>query len=507
MNSMVLVIDLISSGIKGSVYEKDGILLASAYRPLPLRLEGRRAEQNPAAWTDMLREVVAELRERVDLTGLAAITFSAMSQVCLCLDAEGTPLMDAITWSDSRAAEDAPEIPFPHLRRITGVEPGPNVSVRKLNWLRLHKPEVYRKTWKMVQCKDYLALKLTGVCRTDHTDAATTGAQDLRRLCWSREALECFGVSPDKMPQAVPSDSIIGNVTAHAAAIFGIPEGTPVVMGAGDNLCSAVGAGCVEDGDMYMSLGSSSWVARCLGSPEQDPGGQFVVLPHAVSGKYLAFVNYQTPGVVFKWLKNEIFRYNPSGRAPVDPYKNIYPYEGMERQARQSPTGANGLLFLPHILPGDSTRPGNEDSGAYLGLRWYHTREDMLRAALEGICFEIRYLAEAISGGTLPERVTVTGIASHENFWLQMLSDVLGTEICNTNLHDTPDSIGGAIVALKALGVYPDFRQADRFRRIETRFCPRPEQHTAYSQLYELWLQADRLAAEIELSRKKAIFS
>lgn len=503
MNPRVLIIDLISSGIKGSVFESGGTMLASAYRKLPQYLEGCRAEQSPRAWTDMLKEVTGELKESIGLSDLAAVTFSAMSQVCLCLDGDGNPLMDAMTWSDSRAAEDEPEVPLTQLRRITGVEPGPNVSVRKLNWLRLHRPEIYRNTWKMVQCKDYLALRLTGVCRTDYTDAATTGAQDMAGLCWSREALDCFGVSADKMPQAVASDTIIGNVTAPAAEEFGILEGTPVVMGAGDNLCSAVGAGCVEDGDMYMSLGSSSWVARCIGGPSQDPGGLFAVLPHAVTGKYLAFVNYQTPGVVFKWLKNEIFRYNPRGRAPVEPYKNVYPYGDMALQACQSPAGANGLIFLPHILPGDSSRPGQEDSGAYLGLRWYHTREDMLRAALEGICFELRRFAKEISGGTLPDRITVTGIASHESFWLQMLADVLGTEICNLNLHDTPDSIGGAVVALKALGIYPDFRQADRFRHVESRFLPRQEQHLLYGRLYEIWLQADRKAAEIELSGKK----
>lgn len=224
----------------------------------------------------------------------------------------------------------------------------------------------------------------------------------------------------------------------------------------------------------------------------------FAVLPHAVTGKYLAFVNYQTAGAVFKWLKNEIFRYNPEGRAPVEPYKNVYPYNGMADQASRSPLGANGLLFLPHILPGDASWLRQADRGAFLGLRWHHTREDMLRSALEGVCFELRRFAEEISGGALPERITVTGIASHESFWLQLLADVLGTEIQNTNLHDTPDSIGGAIVALKALGIYPDFRQADRFRRVETRFLPNEENHRLYNRIYERWLRADEKAAEIE---------
>ena len=286
MDPSVLVIDLISSGVKGSVFESGGTLLGSAYRPLPQLLEGNRAEQSPRAWTDMLKAIVAELKESTDLTGLAAITFSAMSQVCLCLDREGNPLMDAMTWSDSRAAEDEPAAPLTHLRRLTGVEPGPNVSARKLNWLRLHRPDIYEKTHKMVQCKDYLALKLTGVCRTDYTDAATTGAQDMTELRWSREALDGFGVSGEKMPQAVASDSVIGCVTARAAEEFGIPEGTPVVMGAGDNLCSAIGAGCVEDGDMYFSLGSSSWVARCIGSPRKVPG--LCKLPDARRGVQVA---------------------------------------------------------------------------------------------------------------------------------------------------------------------------------------------------------------------------
>lgn len=496
MKHRVLVIDLISSGIKASLFESGGQLLAQAYRPLPQRLEGDRAEQSPESWTQSMGQVVAEVGSQEALVGLSAVTFSAMSQVCLCLDGDGRPLGDALTWSDSRAGED-PGLPQ-SLRAVTGVEPTANVSARKLNWFRLHEPDVYSRTHKMVQCKDYLAWELTGVCLTDVTDGATTGVQELKSLRWCGQALDQLGISPEKLPRAVPSETVIGAVTECAAARYGIPAGTPVVMGAGDNLCSAIGAGCVENGDMYMSLGSSSWVARCIDSVDQDPGAPFAVLPHAVTGKYLAFVNYQTPGVVFKWLKNEIFRYDPRGRMPVEPYKNIYPYAGMAQQAEKSPPGAGGLLFLPHILPGDSSRPGSGDRGAFLGLRWHHTREDMLRSALEGICFELRRFAEGISRGALPERITVTGVASHETFWLQMLADVLGTKIQNTNLHDTPDSIGGAVLALKALGVYPDFRQADRFRNIAQTFLPRPEEHRLYDRLYARWLQADSHTAELK---------
>lgn len=490
MGAYFLTYDIISSGIKTSAFSQDGKLLAHAYRPLVQHFSGNTAQEPVESWLQGMEETTREVAGQTSLQNLGAISFTAMSQVCLCIDREGTPLHEAFTWSDSRSAEVGDPIARhfseEQIYRRTGLKNTPNSSIRKLYWIKERWPEIYEKTYKMLQCKDYLAFVLTGAAYTDFTDASSTGALDITTMDWSEEILSCLGIDREKLPAIAHSNQIIGHVTKKAASSFGLPAGVPVIIGAGDILCSAVGAGCIEHGDVYMSLGSSSWVAACMDKPDFSSGAS--LNPHAIPGKFLGFVNYQTAGVVFKWLKNEVFRYNPDGDRAVRPYQNIYPYEGMAKQVRISPPGANGLLFLPQILAGETAKSWAR--GAFLGLTWQHTREDMLRAALEGVCFELRRFTEAFTGGKKPAVITITGIASHEALWLQLLADVLGVPVQNTVLHDTPDSIGAAILAGQAIGVYPDFAQAGRFRPMEETFLPDPARAAKYEALYPIYLDA-----------------
>lgn len=489
-----LICDIISSGMKTSLFSEGGERLAEAYRPLPIFLSGNRAEQPPEAWRTCLKETAAEVLGKYPGCVPSAVSFSAMSQVCLPVDEAGKPLGPAFTWSDSRAEE----IPDPlagrfspeYLHRLTGFPDTANSSIRKLFWLKEQSPEIYGRTACMLQCKDYLAWCLTGGFATDYTDAATTGALDLREKTWSGEVTEGLGIDRRKLPKLLPSHGIVGRVTKEAQEEFGIRAGTPVVMGAGDNVCSAVGAGCVCPGDVYMSLGSSSWVAACTEEPVLDEGLLFSVFPHAVPGRYLSFVNYQTAGVVFKWLKNAVFQYDPEGCREVLPYKNVYPYTGMEALVEAADPGAGGLIFLPHLLSGDSSHRESFARGAYLGLSWEHTRADMVRAALEGVTFELRFFLEAVMGGRRPERLVVTGVASHERCWLQMLADVLGIPVCNTELHDTPDSVGAAVLAGYGIGIYENMDQADRFRKWEETFVPDSRRRLDYEALNGIYRKA-----------------
>ncbi len=501
---LFLIYDIISSGIKTSVFCEDGRLITSAYRPLVQFLEGKKAESSVASWTDGMKETTSEALERsseiLELQGasevsshIAGICLSGMSQVCLLIDRELRPLHEAWTWSDTRASEiDDPiseHFTEDEIYRITGSPDTPMSSIRKLYYIKQRMPEIYEKAYKMIQCKDYLALSLTGEVCTDYSDAASTGAFDIVKKEWCEDILAALGIDKSLMPRAIGSNEIAGFVTKEASETFSLREGTPVLIGAGDILCSAIGAGVTEDGELYMSLGSSSWAACCSKEPPFDKDRIYAIDPHAVPERYLSFVNYQTAGVVFKWLKNEIFRLTGEKR-PVEPYRNVYPYEGMAELINESEPGAHGLLFLPFILPGESPHPESYARGSYIGLSYEHTRADMERAALEGVCFQLRAFAERLLSGRRPEMITVTGIASHEETFLQMLADVTGVPVRNTELHDTPDSIGAAVLTGKALGIYEDYKAADIYRKFENVFQPDFKNSKKYDKIYEVYTKA-----------------
>ncbi len=494
MSQYLLTYDTISSGTKTSVFTTDGTLVASAYRALPITFKGDYAQQSPQDWWQAVIDTTHELLDRFDPSEVAAICFTTQSQVCLCVDRDGNPLMDAITWSDTRSLEVEDKlaaIPQQEYYKIAGLPNRPVSSVRKLMWVKEKWPEIYAKTYKMIQCKDYMALRFTGRAVTDYTDASSTYALDIQAHDWSRRIIETAGLDMDKFPEILESNEIVGCVTEQAARETGLCPGIPVVIGAGDILCSSVGAGLVKPGKLYMSLGSSTWMSMCSDKPIEDMECMRVTNnPHAVPGLYSCFCQLQEAGVVFKWLKNSIFRYDPDGLREVLPFKNIYPYTCMEEAVKQSPVGANGLLCIPHLLGAASNAPEPYSAGAYIGLLWTHTREDMMRAAMEGATFEMRRFVDLFRAQAEVTELTVVGIASHEKYWLQVMADVFNLPVRNTELTDTPDSIGCAIVAGQAVGVYDSFDVADRFRSIEDTFLPDPERAAKYERIYQTYLKA-----------------
>lgn len=423
-----------------------------------------------------------------------------MPEGTLCAQAEA-PLYPALTWSDTRAQELGP---YPDEARtdfysITGSADHFASGIQKLRWFQARQPDIYRKTAKMLQCKDYLAYKLTGRMYTDYSDASCTCAFDLQKRQWSSEVLNRFHIAASKLPDAVASNTIVGTISDRAAAETGLLAGTPVVIGGQDFVCSALGAGCVHPGDVYLSLGSSSWIAACTQKPILDQDCTMSNQIYPVPGTYLSMANLQGIGTVFKWLRNGILRYAEPETKDVEPYRNVYPYTGLGKRIAMSPPGANGLLFLPYLLEGAPNCPP-WSSAAYIGLNWRHTQEDLLRAALEGVVFDLRFYLDrihSVCGKTAPF-LTIVGNAAHESEWLSLIADILGLPVKNTTLSGTPDPVGAAIIACNALGLYDDFDRAQQFWSVQHTFFPDTARHAYYNELYSVFLQSRRQLSPIQ---------
>lgn len=489
----LLVFDSISSGTRACLYTPEGTLCAQAYSPLPILLSGCKAQQDAADWWRSLTACTRQLLQSADASQIAAVSFTAQCMCCLCVDGAGTPLHPALTWSDTRARELGP---YPCQDRtafytVTGSPDHFGSGIQKLRWFQVRQPDIYRKTAKMLQCKDYLAYKLTGRMCTDYSDACCTCAFDLVQRQWSAEVLARLDIAASKLPDAFPSNTIIGAVTDRAAAETGLAAGTPVVIGGQDFVCSALGAGCVHPGDIYLSLGSSSWIAACSEKPVLDRGCTMSNQIYPVPGTYLSIANLQGIGTVFKWLRNKILRYAEPDTNDVEPYRNLYPYTGLGQRIAQSRPGSNGLLFMPYLLEGAPNCP-SWSSAAYIGLNWRHSQEDLLRAALEGVVFDLRTYLDLIcsTARQAPPSITVVGSAAHESEWLQLIADILGLPVKNTTLSGTPDSIGAAIIAGNAIGVYDGFDEAHRFWSFQHTFYPDPARHSFYNRLYSVFLQS-----------------
>ena len=199
MEQFLIAHDLGTSGNKATLFTTKGKMLRSVTVSYDVRFfNGNYAEQDPENWWDAVCDATKAVLEGEDASRVAAMSFSAQMQGCLVVDKNGVPLRDAMIWADQRAVEEAAhlerEIGAERMYRITGHRVSPSYSIEKLMWLKKHEPEVYEKTYKMLQAKDYIIARATGNFVTDYSDASGTNALDLRKLTWSEEILKAAGI-------------------------------------------------------------------------------------------------------------------------------------------------------------------------------------------------------------------------------------------------------------------------------------------------------------------------
>lgn len=260
MKKYLLAHDLGTSGNKATLYSTEGELVKSCVHSYDMLVSNNNwVEQRPEDFWNAVCVSTKELVQDIDVNDIAAISFSGQMMGCICVDKEGRALRNALIWADMRATKEEEMIreriseeDFYHL---TGHKISPSYGGQKLMWVKNNEPEIYENTYKMLNCKDYIILKLTGEFVTEYTDASSTNLLDLNKLEWSDRLLEVMGIDREKMPALLKSTDVAGTVTDEAAKACGLVSGIPVVCGGGDGVCAAVGTGCTKEG-----IATAVWV-------------------------------------------------------------------------------------------------------------------------------------------------------------------------------------------------------------------------------------------------------
>jgi xylulokinase len=467
---VILAHDFGTTGNKASLYDADGRLMGSCYRPYQTHYPHPGwAEQSPDDWWQALvestRSVLSEAqRSPADVLG---VSFSGQMMAAIPVDREGNVLQQrTMLWADHRSGVQAQaikeKVDWPDFYHITGAGMEiPLYPIAKILWLKQNEPDVYARTFKFLGAKDILVLRLTGRFATDFSDASNTAMLDIKRRVWAKEMVREVGIDLEKLPDEVlPSHTIAGKITRRAAEETGLKEGTPVVLGGGDVACAALGAGVISEGSAYNYIGSASWLAIASQAPITDDHMRPFTLCHVVPERYVVQLAMFSAGVAFEWFRDQICwmegaNAKQSGRDA---------YDLMTEEASASTPGARGLIFLPNLRPGGAPHNNLTDRGALIGLTLAHKREDILRAVLEGITFNIRLMCEAMEGklGTPFSEIRMIGGGSKSALWREIEANILGRKILTLSAHQEANSLGAAIIAGVALGVFADFDQGTR---------------------------------------------
>lgn len=488
MNRYILAHDLGTSGDKATLFKEDGALLLSRTTAYDTHyFNGTWVEQNAEDWW---KAVCTSSRDLITASGIApediaAVSFSGQMMGCLCVDKQGTPLRPSIIWADSRAVTESARLEesisqwdFYH---IVGHRNTPSYGLQKLMWVRDHEPDIYEQTYKVLNAKDYIVFKLTGQFYTEYSDGNSMGCFDLNRLEWSEQILSYAGISIDKFPVLKPSTFIAGHVTAEAAALTGIAEGTPVVLGGGDGVMANIGAGSVEPGKTYCCLGTSAWVTTTTEKPIFDDDMRTVTWAHAIPGLYAPNGTMQYAGGSYSWLKKTVchFETEAAGKTGKSPYTL------MDQEIAVSPIGSHGAVFLPYMLGERAPRWDLTAKGAWLGLTPECTRGDLLRSVLEGCTMNLAIILDILRTQVEINKILVIGGGARSQSWLRIMADVFAAEILVPSLLEEANSMGTAVTGGVGVGLYKDFNAIDQFINIENSLLPDPSHTESYAPVRE----------------------
>ncbi len=482
----LLTHDLGTSGDKATLFSEDGSLIGSKVSSYPVHYFNKNwAEQDPQDWWRAFCENTTALirQSGIDPKRIAAVSFSGQMMGCLCVDCGGVPLRPAIIWADSRAQAQADElersISQQEFYHITGHRNTPSYGLQKLMWVRDHEPEVYSQTHQVLNAKDYLVFRLTGVFCTDHSDANGMACFDINTRAWSERIIRCAGIDPRKLPPAFPSVHVAGGVTPQAAALTGLSPGTPVVIGAGDGVAANVGAGSIAPGRTYCCMGTSAWITTTAQSPIFDPDMRTVTWCHAIPGLYAPNGTMQAAGASYSWLRDTVCtdELRQAGRKGVSPYTLI------DAQAAQSPPGANGLVFLPYLMGERAPRWNPDASGAFLGITAAATRGDLIRSVLEGVVMNLSIVLDILRAHVDIDEIVVIGGGAKGPLWRQIMADIYQTRVVVPTLLEEAGAMGAAVIGGVGAGLFQNFTAIDRFLSFSSACVPNPDTAAGYARL------------------------
>ncbi len=496
---LILAHDLGTTGNKASLYDLSGKLIESYYHayetfyPRP-----GWVEQNPDDWWEAFvistKKVIASAK--IDSSRILGLSFSGHMMAGIPVDRQGAVLQEkAFLWADHRSQAQAEfvkeKVGWANFYRRTGG--GMEIAlypVAKILWLKENEPAIYDRTYKFLGTKDVLMHRLTGRFVTDFSDASNTGLLDLHEKKWAKDMLADIGIDDTKLPDEIlPSATCVGKIERQVSEETGLKEGTPVVLGGGDVSCAALGAGVVEEGSVYNYIGSASWLAVASSRPVFDEEMRPFTLCHVVPDMYVVQLATFSAGVVYAWVRDQICWLE--GVTAERLGQN--PFDWMSREAAASAPGSNGLIFLPDLRPGGAPHNDLKARGALLGLTLAHKREDILRAAIEGITFNIRLLCEALEKqlGTPFQEIRMIGGGSKSPLWREVEASILHKKIAILSAQQEANSLGAAITAGVALGVFESFQKAARkFIKVSEVTAPEEETREVYDQQFDVFNKA-----------------
>ncbi|QDI90410.1 gluconate kinase [Salicibibacter halophilus] len=483
MQSIYVGIDIGTTGVKAVLFNKKGQERYKAHRTYPLHSPTPEIAEQDA--NEVLEQTFAVLdeartfcsRERFSIR---SVSFSSAMHSLLCVDKKGKPITPLITWADKRSSdvtkhrqENGDAQGF---YERTGTPVHPMSPFAKLIWMKENDPKKAVKTAKVIGIKEYVFWHLFNEYVMDESLASATGLMNIHERTWDQEALSRAGITEEQLPRLVPTTEV-----------FYDQNNTPFVIGASDGVLSNLGAGAIESGEVALTIGTSAAIRSASHKPYVDEKGRtFCYL--LTDGLWIIGGPVNNGGIVLQWLVEELVK---DETVPPDQAT-----EAVMALAEQVPPGANGLMFLPFLTGERAPLWDPNATASYIGLTRAHTREDMIRSALEGTTFNIYSVLLALQELIgIPKKIYASGGFSRSTTWKQIVADVFEQPLHFAKSYES-SAFGAVILGMYALGDIDDLAHFKDNDKTEETIMPNQANIPLYRDLTSLYLELSRSIAQ-----------
>lgn len=482
--SHALAIDQGTTGLKIGIVSFTGETAWSEYHETVTAFgPGGQATQDADEWWRLITTSLERGLDAVDPSTIAAVCTTGMWASTVPVDETGTPVGAAVLWLDSQGASESARViagpvagfkPGAALRwvRATGGVPSADGRdpIGHMLHLQHHRPEIHRAARWYLEPIDQVAMRFTGVAAATHASMAAaflTDNRDMSSLHYDADLVRRAGLDASKLPPLVPIGSVVGTVRDG----LGLPTSTRVVAGVPDLHAAAVGTGMVREFESHVAISTSSWIGCPVPFKKTDVLHQMASLPGLRPGSYVLANSHETAGKCLQWLRDALF----PGRS----------YDDLLAMAATSPPGANDVLFTPWLLGERSPVDDRSARAGFHNLSIETTGADLVRAVLEGVAHNARWLHEHVER-FCKRRIDVLRIfggGAQSDLWCQIHADVMDRTIERVADPLNTCMVGCALFAGLSLGEV----RVDDVRSlvpIDRTFTPNPSVRTAYDRLY-----------------------
>ncbi len=476
-----------------------------AYETLMLADGG--VEQDPDEWWQAIVCATRRLLERrlAPVNEIGGICCTGQWSGTVAVDETGAHLHNAIIWMDARGAPYVSKITgglvamdgygldkvWAWVRRTGGIPTHSGKdSIAHILFLRDQHRDIYDRTHKFLEPKDYINLRLTGSFATS-VDSITlhwvTDNRDLLNVDYDDRLLKLATLDRRKLPDIRQSTEVLGPILPQVAAELGLGDHVQIVMGSPDLQATAVGSGAVDDFAPHLCIGTSSWLSCHLPYKKTDLVHNMAALPSALPGKYFLVDEQELAGACLTFLRHAILLPDDElGHRPLE--EDLF--QVLDRLVDQTPPCSHGLIFTPW-LHGERT-PVDDSTlrGGFHNMSLQTTRLDMIRSVYEGVAFNTRWLLTYVEKFTKRrlEVINIVGGGANSAIWCQIFADVLDRTIRRVEDPVATTVRGAGMIGAIGLGLLDVADVAERVN-FDATFQPNPQHRGVYDRQFDAFLE------------------